>query len=193
MRSLATSVVCVAACAFLVSACGPATEGEELEGTEPTATRAPKPESAGVPDLDASEFAEPGTVRAQTFVGDLGSALGSPVVAPYAYISTASNQWYVNCNNGYSRDIAYAWTVPATGSYTFTTGGSNFDTVLQIRNFRSTSEIMGCNDDTSTTLQSRITLSGLVKGVVLLIIIEGYDYGSSTEYDNVARLNIYKN
>lgn len=191
MRSLATSVVCVAACAFLVSACGPAIEGEELDGAEPTATMVPKPESAGVPDLDASELAEPGAVRAQTLVADLGSRLGSPV-ATYAHIRTASNQWYVNCNNGSSRDISYVWTAPSTGSYTFGTSGSNFDTVLQIRELRDTSEIMGCNDDTSTTLQSRITLSGLVKGVRLLIIIEAYDY-DVPDYGDFARLNIIKN
>ncbi|WNG32628.1 hypothetical protein F0U60_02705 [Archangium minus] len=127
-------------------------------------------------------------VHAQTFLGDLGRVVASPA-ATYAYISTASNQWSVSCNGGSSRDIAYVWTVPETGSYTFTTSGSNFDTVMQIRNYRATSEVMGCNDDTSTTLQSRITLSGLVRGVSLLIIIEGYD----GEYGNHARLNIVKN
>jgi hypothetical protein len=63
------------------------------------------------------------------------------------------------------------------------------DTVLQIRNYRSTSEVMGCNDDYGSGLQSRITLSGLIKGSVLLIIVEGY----AGEYGNYARLNIVKN
>jgi hypothetical protein len=127
-------------------------------------------------------------VQAQTFVGDLGSRMGSPV-ATYASISTASNQWSVSCNGGSSRDIAYLWTVPETGSYRFSTGGSNFDTVLQIRHYSNTSSVMGCNDDYGSSLQSRITLSGLVKGVKLLIIIEGY----AGEYGNDARLNIVKN
>jgi hypothetical protein len=48
---------------------------------------------------------------------------------------------------------------------------------------------MGCNDDYGSSLQSRITLSGLVKGVKLLIIIKGY----AGEYGNYARLNIIKN
>lgn len=189
MKSLGKSVVYVAACVSLLGACGPALEGEELEGTDPTAVPAEKPKGAGAPDPTAFEFADPGMVHAQTFLGDLGKVVASPA-ATYASISTASNQWSVSCNGGSSRDIAYVWTVPATGSYTFNTYGSNFDTVMQIRNYKSTSEVMGCNDDASSSnYQSRITLSGLVKGVSLLIIIEGY----SGEYGNLARLNIVKN
>jgi hypothetical protein len=188
MKRLGTSVVCAIAFASLLGACGPAPEGEEFEGAEPTADTAKSPKSPGVPEPDASEVAQPGEVHAQTLVGDLGSQLGSPLVT-FPNISTASNQWSVSCNGGSSRDIAYVWTVPATGSYTFSTGGSNFDTVLQIRHYSDTSSIMGCNDDTSTTLQSRITLSGLVKGVRLLIIIEAY----AGDYGDFARLNISKN
>ncbi|KFA91695.1 hypothetical protein [Archangium violaceum] len=168
------------ACLFLLgitlsAGCGPAPEDM-------------KPESSETTDPGASEIASPGTVHAQTLVGDLGTRIGSPV-ATYAYISSASNQWSVSCNGGSSRDIAWVWTVPETGSYSFSTGGSNFDTVLQIRHFSSTSSVMGCNDDYGSGLQSKITLSGLVKGVKLLIIIEGY----AAEYGNYARLNIVKN
>ncbi|WP_257459950.1 hypothetical protein [Archangium lipolyticum] len=79
--------------------------------------------------------------------------------------------------------------MPETGSYSFSTSGSNFDTVLQIRHLSNTSSVMGCNDDYGSNLYSKITLTGLVKGVKLLIIIEGY----AGEYGNYARLNIVKN
>jgi hypothetical protein len=168
------------ACLFLLgitlaAGCGPAPEDM-------------KPEASETIDPDASEIASPGTVHAQTLVGDLGTRMGSPVTI-YTGISTASNQWWVSCNDGSSRDIAYVWTVPETGSYSFGTSGSNFDTVLQIRHYSDTASVMGCNDDYGSSLQSRITLSGLVKGVKLLIIIEGY----AGEYNNYARLNIIKN
>jgi len=136
----------------------------------------------------AAEIADPRTVSAQTFVGDLGSQIGSPL-ATYAAIGSASNQWSVSCNGGSSRDIAYVWRVPETGSYSIGTSGSNFDTVLQIRNYKATSEIMGCNDDVGSGLTSRVTLTGLVRGTTLLIIIEGY----AAEYGTLARLNIIKN
>ncbi|WP_224373036.1 hypothetical protein [Hyalangium versicolor] len=187
MKSFGTAVVCVVTCAFFLGACGPATEGESPEGATSEVPASTKPETSDTIDPSASEIADPRVVSAQGVIGDLGSLVGSPV-ATYGGISTASNQWSVNCNGGSSRDIAYVWTVPATGSYSFTTSGSDFDTVLQIRNFKATSEIMGCNDDAGSGLQSRVNLSGLIRGSVLLIIIEGY----AGEYGN-ARLNIVRN
>ncbi|SEM42229.1 hypothetical protein SAMN05444354_116135 [Stigmatella aurantiaca] len=156
-------------------------------GAEESADKKPKL-SEPTTDTTATEIANPQTVTAQSLLGDIGSTLGSPAVT-YPSISTASNQWSVSCNGGSSRDIAYVWRAPATGSYSFGTSGSDFDTVLQIRNYKATSEIMGCNDDAGSGYQSRVTLSGLVRGTTLLIIIEGY----AGEYGNLARLNITQN
>jgi hypothetical protein len=189
MASLRVSVACTVACAFLLSACGSTPEGVPDEEAAP-AVPSDKKSKSSEPTTDpaASEIADPRTVSAQSLLGDLNSAVGSPV-ATYPYISAATNQWSVSCNGGSSRDIAYVWRAPATGSFSFSTGGSNFDTVLQIRNYKATSEIMGCNDDAGSSLQSRITLSGLVRGTTLLIIIEGY----AGEYGDFARLNITQN
>ncbi|RKH51817.1 hypothetical protein D7V93_28750 [Corallococcus llansteffanensis] len=180
------------ALASLLGACGPAVEGEELEGGKSTVAPAKESKAPGFSDPDAFEFAETGGVHAQALIGDLGTALGAPA-ATYSAISTTSNQWSVSCNFGGSRDISYIWQAPSTGSYTFSTIGSNFDTVLQIRNYRNASEILGCNDDYSTTAQSRIEFDSLAKGTALLIIIEAYDGSNSGGYGNYARLNIYKN
>jgi hypothetical protein len=184
MKRLGTSVVCVVACVSLLGACGPASEDGAPEESADRKSKVAGPTS----DSTAAEIADPQQVTAQSLVGDIGSTLGSPA-ATYPSISTASNQWSVNCNGGSSRDIAYVWRAPATGSYSFSTGGSNFDTVLQIRNYKATSEIMGCNDDAGSGYQSRVTLSGLVRGTTLLIIIEGY----AGEYGSLARLNITQN
>ncbi|WP_043434320.1 hypothetical protein [Cystobacter fuscus] len=176
------------ACALALGACGPALEDEQGDGTEPASAPSEQPKKSGTTDSSAAEFAEPGMVYAQTLVKDLGSAMGSPVTT-YANISTATNQWSVSCNGGGSRDIAYVWKAPSAGSYSFSTSNSNFDTVLQIRNYRNTSQVMGCSDDVGSSLRSRITLPSLQKGDLLLIIIEGY----AGEYGNSARLNIAKN
>nr|QKW93559.1 hypothetical protein [Archangium gephyra] len=167
-------------------------EGEEFEGGESTVAPTKERKAPDFSDPDAFEFVKTRDVHAQALIGDLGGAIGAPV-ATYAAISTTSNQWSVSCNGGGSRDISYVWTAPATGSYTFSTIGSNFDTVLQIRNYRNASEILGCNDDYHTTEQSRIVLDSLPAGTALLIIIEAYDGSASNTYGNYARLNIYKN
>ncbi|RKH52185.1 hypothetical protein D7W81_40035 [Corallococcus aberystwythensis] len=176
----------------MLVACGPAVEGEEFEGGKPTVTPAKEARASVFSDPDALEFAETGHVHAQGLIADLGTALGAPA-ATYSAISTTSNQWSVSCNGGGSRDISYIWQAPSTGSYTFSTIGSNFDTVLQIRNYRNASEILGCSDDYSNTEQSRIEFASLAKGTALLIIIEAYDGSNSGSYGNYARLNIYKN
>ncbi|MBN8227005.1 hypothetical protein JYK02_05715 [Corallococcus macrosporus] len=162
MANFGKTVVGVASCALFLGACGPLPEGEALDGSVPG--------EAGV--LDDSQSEEPRRLEAQTFAADLGSAISSPV-ATYPTSCTASNQWTTTCGSGSSRDVAYTWKVPETGTYTFSTRGSNFDTLMEIRNSRATSEVLKCNDDSSNGTTSAISLM-LIKGYQLLIIVEGY-------------------
>ncbi|MCP3102143.1 hypothetical protein LZ198_25060 [Myxococcus sp. K15C18031901] len=166
------------AAVVMSGACGPVPPEEEGLGEW-------GPEGSG--GTGSEVLGEPSEVSQMTFVGDLGRALGSPI-ATHPSTCTASNQWRTTCGSGSSRDISYVWTVPETGKYTFSTINSNFDTVMEIRHFTSTSSVMGCNDDTSTTPQSRVTLNGLVKGVQLLIIIEGFEGACGAVTLNIARL-----
>lgn len=129
---------------------------------------------------------EPGTVSQMTFVRDLGSALGIPV-ATYPTTCTATNQWTTTCGSGSSRDISYLWTVPETGSYRFSTINSSFDTVLEIRNYNATTQILGCNDDAPDTLQSRVNLTSLLQGTRLLITIEGFEGACGSTHLNIAK------
>jgi hypothetical protein len=61
------------------------------------------------------------------------------------------------------------------------------DTILEIRNYRSTSEVIACDDDTSSTYQSLITLNSLARGAKLLIIIEGYEGDCGNAYLNIIK------
>ncbi|WPB73811.1 hypothetical protein KYC5002_32830 [Archangium violaceum] len=123
-----------------------------------------------------------------TLVGDLGSALGIPI-ATYPSTCNLVNQWTTTCGSGPSKDISYIWTVPATGSYRFSTINSSFDTVLEIRNYNNTSQVLGCNDDEPGSLQSRVSLSNLTRGTRLLITIEGYEFNEC----GATTLNIARN
>ncbi|WP_147444434.1 MULTISPECIES: hypothetical protein [Corallococcus] len=173
MMNLGKSLVGVAWCALFLGACGPLPEGEELHDAEPG-------------EGEVLEDPEIGRVEQQTFAGDLGSAMGVPVIT-YPTSCTATNQWATTCRSGSSRDVSYVWRVPETGTYSFSTRNSNFDTIMEIRNYKNTSEVLKCNDDSGDLLTSGITLSGLIRGVQLLIIVEGYE----GECGNV-HLNIVK-
>jgi hypothetical protein len=108
----------------------------------------------------------------------LGSALGSSA-GTYPTSCSATNQWATTCRSGRSKDVACVWRVPATGTY-------HFDTIMEIRNYKATSEVLECNDGSSTDVTS-ITLNGLIRGTQLLIIIEGYQGACGNVQLNITR------
>lgn len=135
---------------------------------------------AGCAGVDDSE--ELGSVEQHAYMGDLGVALGSPV----ATSSTAglSNDYTPTCVSGSAApDAAYTWTAPSTGSFAFTTAGSAFDTVLEIRSY-STNDSLGCNDDSNGTLQSTVAVS-LSAGQTVLVVIDGYSSGQGQYHLNI--------
>jgi hypothetical protein len=118
---------------------------------------------------DAQELA---TLEQHSVLGNLGQATGAPVASPNTCGQT--NDFTPSC--GYSSgtpDVSYTWTAPRAGRYTFSTQGSNFDTILEVRPLNNTSQSLGCNDDTNGQLTSSVTVS-LSAGQAVLIITDGY-------------------
>ncbi|WP_309887987.1 hypothetical protein [Archangium sp.] len=115
---------------------------------------------------------ELGSLEQQTYGADLGRAVGPSVASTNT--CGLSNDFKPSC--GFSSgapDVAYIWTAPWTANYTFTTQGSNFDTLLEVRPYNNTPQSLGCNDDSNGTLQSSVTAS-LSAGQTVLIITDGY-------------------
>ncbi|NTX54628.1 hypothetical protein [Myxococcus sp. CA039A] len=168
MANQRRAVLYAAGWALLLGACGPALDGEDGEYAEPPAAESPA--------HDDAVTEEDNEVSQATFGGHIGSALGSPVKDFNS--CTANNEWRTTCGSGAAPDMSYHWTVPVTGDYTFSTVGSTYDTVLEIRRRGDTAIVLGCNDDRADGVPtSRVTLRGLTKGIQLLIIVDGY--GSS--------------
>ena len=95
--------------------------------------------------------------------------LGSQVAS--GSTSDSFNHFTPSCRvTSHAPDQAYRWTAPATGTYTFTTEGSSYDTLLYA--YKGGNEI-ACNDDYGGSLTSRITLS-LVAGDDVTVFIDGY-------------------
>src|SRR5687767_1263196 len=77
------------------------------------------------------ETGEPGadtnSLEQLTFLSDLGVALGTPVTTNHT--SGLTNDYQPTCvANSAAPDASYTWTAPSSGSYTFSTTGSSFDT-----------------------------------------------------------------
>lgn len=132
----------------------------------------------------ADSDAELDEVEQLTYVGNLGGALGSPVAA--GSTSALSNDYQPTCiNNSAAPDASYTWTVPSSGSYVFSTSGSQFDTVLEIRAYN-TGASGGCNDDSNGTYQSTVT-ADLSAGQTVIVIIDGYGSDSGSYQLNINR------
>jgi hypothetical protein len=113
------------------------------------------------------------------FRGDLGHRLGSSVAT--GSTQGATNDFQPSCGfGGPAGDAAYTWTAPAAGLYVFSTSGSSFDTILDIRQYN-TSVSIGCNDDSNAaTLQSTVGVN-LAAGQTVLVVIDGY-FGEEGTY-----------
>ncbi|NOK23194.1 hypothetical protein [Corallococcus carmarthensis] len=128
--------------------------------------------SACGPEADLEAVSE---LRAQE-QGTYGADLGRRVGAGIASINTCglANDFTPTCSpSSTAPEIAYIWTAPWTANYTFTTQGSNFDTVLEVRPYNDTTQSFGCNDDSNGTVQSSVT-THLTAGQTVYLIVDGY-------------------
>lgn len=164
MANQRRAVLFAAGWALLLGACGPALEGEAGEYIETPGSEA-SPSDEVVPEDDNE-------VSQATFGGHLGSGLGHQARFNSC---NANNEWRTTCGSGSSRDMSYTWTVPVTGDYAFGTGGSLYDTVLEIRRAADTGVVYACNDDRAAgNTDAHIILRNQPVGRKLFIIIDGY-------------------
>jgi hypothetical protein len=116
-------------------------------------------------------------IEQAVFGGDLGAGLGSPLTTD-STVGKANDHLPSCVPSSNAPDITYTWTAPSAGNYTFSTFGSSFDTVLEIRNNK-TSASLGCNDDSGGTVQSTV-VANMSSGQTVLVVIDGYGLQSGS-------------
>jgi hypothetical protein len=84
-------------------------------------------------------------------------------------------------NNGGSKSVWYSWQAPASGSATFTTAGSSFDTVLAVYTGASVGSLTPIvkNDDASGTDSTSSVSFNATAGTTYMIAVDGYNNGGS--------------
>ncbi|HKS30068.1 MAG TPA: NF038122 family metalloprotease [Pyrinomonadaceae bacterium] len=85
-------------------------------------------------------------------------------------------------NGGGLRSVWFRWTAPSTGSATFTTKGSSYDTVLGIYTGSSVGglTVIGKNDDVTLGVVTSSTLTfNAVAGTTYMIAVDGYNNGGA--------------
>lgn len=108
--------------------------------------------------------------------------LGSPVGAAIATGTTlgAGDDYTSECSYYDSEDVAWLWTAPADGVYTFDTIGTSFDTILSVEQGDCSGTEIGCDDDT-TGLLSEVSVA-LFAGEEVVVQVEGYDDVEAGDY-----------
>jgi hypothetical protein len=74
--------------------------------------------------------------------------------------------------SGLGPDIAFAWTAPAGGDYSFDTVGSDFDTTLYLLDGSCSGDTLDCSED-SITVTSRIVAT-LSAGQTVIVVVDSF-------------------
>ena len=139
-------------------------------------------EGDGLVDCDDSDCSEDPYCFDYCIFNDLGSAIGSNLLSGNNTGLLDELQPSTDCSSGVGgEDVVFSWTAPATGSYTFSTVGSDYDTVLYITDGCSGEEIE-CNDNDATgTGSAELTAVAFTTGTEVTIVIDSAD-GSNGNY-----------
>jgi hypothetical protein len=145
----------------------------------PLLTPTPTPTPTPAPSND--NFA-----NAQTIAGCSGSVTGYNTLAT----KEAGEPSHSPDNNPGGGSVWYQWQAPSTGNVTFTTSGSNFDTVLAVYTGDSVGALtaVGKNDDVNPGVVTTSTLTfTATANTIYRIAIDGYDAARGNIVLNWAR------
>ncbi len=111
--------------------------------------------------------------RSTSAVSYRPTATGSLAAATDAFDSAA-------CGYSGAPNVAYRWSAPADGLYTFDTSSSDFDTFVAVRaNCEAASQLACVNTSPSYTWDPHISLS-LAAGQTVTIVVDGYGSANGT-------------
>ncbi len=118
-------------------------------------------------------------------LGDLGSLVGESIATG----NTAGNgdHFRASCNvqTSTAPEETLLWTAPATGIYTISTTGSDFDTVLAVLDGECAGDELACNDFVGSDYFPSIVDVTVTEGQVLTIVIDGYGTNSGNYVLNI--------
>lgn len=159
--------VCLLSLCFVLSGC------EDDRRRTRRDTGGPRPVDSGGFDsggFDSGGF-DAGPVLTGCVQSDLGSRLGT--VSTGSTLGRASNHVPSCGTSTDAPDIGFTWTAPSSGTFTFDTNGSDFDTIVEVRDGSCDGLSLGCDDDGGDSTTSLLSLS-LSAGERVVVIVDGY-------------------
>jgi hypothetical protein len=109
---------------------------------------------------------------------DLGSAL--PVAVSGTMVDATDVREAGTCGGSGAPDVAYRWTAPADGAYTFEIDGSDFDSTIDVRQSCSAASSRDCTDySPSSSWNTHIRLP-MTAGRTVTVVVDGYGSNDGT-------------
>ena len=102
---------------------------------------------------------------------DAASAVGAAIAGGSNLQQGGS--FFASCARS-GRDALVAWTAPATGTFTFDTDGSDYDTVLHLRDGNCSGPELACSDDDLPGYLSSLTVE-LTQGQEITVVVSGFN------------------
>lgn len=100
---------------------------------------------------------------------DLGSSVGLELASGTTI--GAIDDFTASCRTSAAEDVSYTWTAPDDGTYTFSTAGSSYDTIITLWGDECSLE-EACNDDSVGTTSA--TSYDMLAGDTVVIVVDGY-------------------
>lgn len=110
---------------------------------------------------------------AQTANGCGAQALAGALPLTAEASTAGASEYAGSCGGDSAPERAFAWTAPQAGTYTIHTTGSDFDTVLYVRDGSCVGPELDCDDDGGPSTQSSMSLT-LQAGQEIVIFTDGY-------------------
>lgn len=150
----------------------PGTESSSSTDPDPTtdsSSTEPSTESSSSSSGEPMEESSTGSMSVACPAADFGAQLPASIMG-----STVGQdgEFSSPCGGGGAPDIAFTFTAPADGPYTFDTFGSALDTVLSVRDGICDGDVLDCNDD-GIGDQSLVSLD-LVEGQTVTVVVDGF-------------------
>jgi hypothetical protein len=163
------------------------------EGDE-TVVMAIEPGTGYQPDGDAIPYAPGGRATAMVTITDDDTGTSNDafvdrhVLSGTVFATSGVNSTFTkeagepsHAGNAGGKSAWWRWTAPATGTYTITTDGSSFDTLLAVYTGTSVSSLtwVAGDDDSGPGLTSQVTFTATA-GTIYQIAVDGYTGGSGS-------------
>lgn len=155
-------------------------DGEELACNEDTLA----PASQVAVDLEEGEVVVVGIEASGAWVlsaweGECPAYSIGEILAVTGSTAAFTEDYDGSCETAGSA-ITLRWVAPSSGTWTFSTDGSDFDTVLVLFDGSCEGEQLGCNDDSVSTVRTSEVSVDLTAGDVVAIALGGYNGDQGT-------------